>query len=155
MTSILFVCTGNICRSPTAEAVFRNVVYKEQLKEKVTVDSAGTHGYHVGQPPDKRAYLAAQKRGIIMDHMKARQVTTKDFKLFNMIIAMDRGHLDILQEMQPHESIAQLSLFMDYCSDHAGHDVPDPYYGADEGFDTVLDIIEDGAQGLLKTVLTL
>lgn len=150
MTSVLFVCTGNICRSPTAEAVFRQAVERKGVASKFTAQSAGTHGYHVGESPDARAIEKAQARGFSMKGMRAQKVTVQDFDDFDFIIAMDRGHLDILNGMKPADVKANVVLFMDYCTSYKEKDVPDPYYGSDEGFDKVLDIIEDGVEGMLK-----
>ena len=152
MTSVLFVCTGNICRSPTAEAVFNHVAESKGVVSNFTVRSAGTHGYHVGEPPDARAVEKAAGRGFSMKGMSAQKVVISDFDDFDYIVAMDRGHLEILNDLQPANTKAEVVLFMDYCDSYSDKDVPDPYYGGDEGFDVVLDIIEDGVEGLLQKI---
>lgn len=149
MVKILFVCTGNICRSSGAEAVLRH--YTDD--KDVMVDSAGTHGYHVGDKPDRRGVNAAAARGISMAGMQARKVSADDFNAFDHIIAMDQGHYQILENLRPEKCRAKMTLFSGYCSEFQGKDVPDPYYGDDAGFETVLDILEDGAQGIIKKLV--
>ena len=147
---ILFVCTGNICRSPSAEAVLRHYLGD---RSDIQIQSAGTQGYHVGEMPDSRAIQAAQRRQISMKGIKASKVSQKDFMSFDHIIALDRGHLGILENLQPDNSTAQLSLFSNYCSVYEGKDVPDPYYKDIQAFEDVLDILEDGARGIISTLL--
>lgn len=150
MRSILFVCTGNICRSPTAEAVFRHLAREARLSGLLTVDSAGTHDYHTGDPPDERSIAAARRRGVAMDGLRARPVEDADFERFDLILAMDAGHMRHLRRMAGPESRANLALFLDYAGpERAGGDVPDPYYGAEEDFEMALDLIFEGARGLL------
>lgn len=149
MIKVLFVCTGNICRSSSAEAVLRHEVTKKGCACDFLIDSSGTHGYHIGEPPDSRAIKLAEKRGISMDSMTARKTTTVDFHEFDHIIAMDQGHYRILENMIPDKPRAQLSLFMDYCESTENKDVPDPYYGEIQGFEEVLDILEEGVRGFL------
>ena len=139
--SVLFVCTGNICRSPTAEAVVQRVARESGFV--VHVESAGTHDYHVGEPPDERAQHHAARRGYDLSALRARQIGPRDFEEFDLILAMDRGHLRILQRMCPAAHHAKLRLFI------GGRDVPDPYYGGPQDFERVLDMIEDAARGLL------
>jgi len=148
---ILFVCTGNICRSPSAEAVLKHALNQASKDHNVFVDSAGTHGYHVGDRPDERAIEAAQRRGISMKGITARQVTVSEFDEFDLILAMDEGHYQILQRLNTSTSNASLEMFSDYCTKKKPKDVPDPYYGGQQGFENVLDILEDGVQGLIKT----
>ena len=150
--SVVFVCMGNICRSPTAEAVFRRYVENAGLAECILIDSAGTHDYHIGDPPDSRAKRAAQQRGYDMSSLRGRQVEENDFQRFDYVLAMDRANLAILQRLVPPASDAQVRLFLDYARHHAEHEVPDPYYGGAEGFERVLDMVEDAAQGLLQNI---
>jgi len=149
---ILFVCMGNICRSPTAEAVFREVLRLEGTGLEVTIDSAGTHGYHVGEPPDRRAIVAARRRGIVMDDLRARVVTDEDFQQFDLLLAMDEDNLEHLARMAPPVSRERLRLFMDYAPEAGRRDVPDPYYGGEAGFEEVLDRVEQAARGLLDSL---
>lgn len=150
MPKILFVCTGNICRSSGAEAVLRHQAEQAGRKDEFTIDSAGTHGYHVGDPPDRRGIAAAKKRGVSMVGQKARQFEVADFKKFDHVIAMDRGHYNILARMSGAQEQVKLQMFADYCTRHDMEDVPDPYYGDEQGFEDVLDILEDGVEGILS-----
>jgi protein-tyrosine phosphatase len=146
---ILFVCMGNICRSPTAEGVTRALAEKKGVAAYFEFDSAGTHGYHIGNPPDARARQAAAKRGYDLAPLKARQVNEFDFDRFDRILAMDRDNLDLLRQACPEEHRGKLGLFLEYASRSTNDEVPDPYYGGPEGFERVLDMIEDAAGGLL------
>jgi protein-tyrosine phosphatase len=139
--SILFVCTGNICRSPTAEGVLRTLAAQAGIE--LRIESAGLGDCHVGQPPDERALHHARTRGYDLSAQRARQVRPDDFADFDMILAMDRGHLRALQRMAPGEHHAKIRLFVD------GRDVPDPYYGGPEGFERVLDLVEARCASLL------
>jgi protein-tyrosine phosphatase len=152
MVKILFVCTGNICRSPTAEGVFRVLVERAGLAELVTVDSAGTTAYHVGDPPDRRTAATALRRGFSLDGQSARQVRRSDFDEFDLILAMDRGHHRELARLCPTGHEARLHLFLSFAPGCGLQDVPDPYYGGPDGFEIVLDLIEAGAEGLLEYV---
>jgi len=154
MVKVLFVCTGNICRSPTAEGVFRAMVLARDLSGKIEADSAGTHAYHVGDPPDTRSIEAAARRGIDLTPLRARVVATDDFDRFDLILAMDRGHLDLLQRRCPPGKRDRVRLFLSFAPALGVHDVPDPYYGGAEGFERVLDLIEAGAAGLLDHLVT-
>jgi protein-tyrosine phosphatase len=147
---ILFVCMGNICRSPTAEGVMRRVLDEEGLADRVRVESAGTGGWHIGEPPDERATLAARRRGVTLDGA-ARQVRSDDFGDFDLLIAMDRGNLGELLAIAPDEEAAEkVRLLREFDPAASGDlDVPDPYYGADRGFETVLDMAEAACRGLL------
>jgi protein-tyrosine phosphatase len=150
--SVLFVCMGNICRSPTAEGVFRRLVEGAGLGHAVRIDSAGTHGYHVGAAPDKRAQAAARGRGYDLARLVGRQVSQRDFEEFDYILAMDRDNLANLEQLCPPEQSHKLMLFLSYSADYPGHEVPDPYYGGPQGFDRVLDMVEDAARGLLADI---
>ena len=149
---ILFVCMGNICRSPTAEAVFREVVRREGGRLDVVIDSAGTHAYHVGEPPDSRAIAAARRRGIPMDHLRARVVTREDFLRFDLLLAMDAENLDHLLRLAPAGHRERARLFLDYAPEAGLREVPDPYYGGETGFEQVLDLVEEAARGLLESL---
>ena len=146
-TSILFVCMGNICRSPTAEGVFR--ARAERAGLALHIDSAGTHAYHVGRQPDGRSTAYAAKRGYDLSTQRARQVQARDFAAFDRIYAMDHDNLALLEAACPDQYRHKLGLFMQFAT-HSGSDVvPDPYYDEGKGFDLVLDYIEDAADGLL------
>lgn len=140
---------GNICRSPTAEGVTRAIAEKKGVAAMFEFDSAGTHGYHIGNPPDVRARAAAAKRGYDLSQLKARQVNQFDFVRFDRILAMDRDNLELLRQACPQEHHAKLGLFLEYASQSASVEVPDPYYGGPEGFERVLDMIENAADGLI------
>lgn len=152
MVKVLFVCMGNICRSPTAEAVFRHYVEQAGLGESILIDSAGTHDYHIGEPPDKRTLHAAQQRGYDMSALRGRQVQRADFERFDYVLAMDKANLAILQYLTPRGCKTQAQLFLDYARHHRESEVPDPYYGGAQGFEHVLDMVEDAAQELLQHI---
>jgi low molecular weight protein-tyrosine phosphatase len=149
---ILFVCLGNICRSPTAEGVMRALVREAGLEDEIELDSAGTGGWHVGDPPDRRATAAARKRGIALEG-QARTVTRQDFEDFDLLLAMDRANLRALQQMAPDEQArAKVRMLREFDPASAGArdlDVPDPYYGGDQGFEHVLDVVERACRHLL------
>jgi len=149
---VLFVCTGNICRSPTAEAVFRAKAAARGIGERVFADSAGTHGYHIGDPPDPRSCDAARRRGYPMNGMFARKVSAADFRAFDIVVAMDEGHFRLLRRLAPPDAHAKLRLFMELVREATHRDVPDPYYGGPEGFDEVLDLVETGVDALLDEI---
>jgi protein-tyrosine phosphatase len=149
---VLFVCMGNICRSPTAEAVFRSCAGNAGLAGRILIDSAGTHDYHVGEPPDLRAQQAARQRGYDMGGLRGRQVEEGDFRRFDYVLAMDRANLSILQRLMPPDGNARVQLFFDYARHYAGCEVPDPYYGDTGGFERVLDMVEDASEGLLRHI---
>lgn len=153
--SVVFVCMGNICRSPTAEAVFRHYAENAGMSGQILVDSAGTHDYHIGDAPDFRAQQAAQQRGYDMSGLRGRQIREGDFHRFDYILAMDRANLAVLQRLTPHGNEAQVRLFLEYARHHAEREVPDPYYGGMDGFERVLDMVEDAAEGLLQHILQL
>ena len=149
---VLFVCMGNICRSPTAEAVFRQYVEHAGLADRILIDSAGTHDYHIGDEPDARTRRAAQQRGYDMSGMSGRQVAEDDFNRFDYVLAMDRSNLMMLQKITPPGSETQAELFLEYARNHDDREVPDPYYGGEDGFERVLDMVEDAAEGLLLEI---
>ena len=146
---ILFVCMGNICRSPMAEGVFRHHVTQAGLEGRIVIDSAGTHDYHVGEPPDPRAQRAAGRRGYDLSMLRGRQVSRADFGEFDYVLAMDRMNLRVLERLCPSRQGHKLKLFLEFSNDAAPREVPDPYYGGDQGFEHVLDLVEEAAQGLL------
>jgi len=150
--SVLFVCTGNICRSPTAEGVFRKLVAEAGMSQAIVADSAGTHGYHVGEPPDTRTQASAADRGYDLSGLRARRVEHADFQRFDLIVAMDRGHLTILSRMAEPSAAHKLKLMMAYARGFKEKDVPDPYYGGPQDFERVLDMLEDAARGLLDSL---
>jgi protein-tyrosine phosphatase len=148
-TSLLFVCMGNICRSPTAEGVFRAQVQAAGLEHALEIDSAGTHAYHIGAMADTRSQQFAAKRGYDLSRQRARQVSAADFVKFDYVLAMDRDNLALLQAACPSKYRHKLGLFMQYAKNSPVDEVPDPYYGGGSGFDLVLDYIEDASVGLL------
>lgn len=148
---VLFVCLGNICRSPTAEGVFRQRLQAAGLAERVQVDSAGTGDWHVGKAPDQRTRLAAQRRGYDLAPLRARQVAVEDFQRFDLILAMDHSNLKHLQALRPGAASAELDLFLRRYQ-LALDEVPDPYYGGDDGFEQVLDLIEQASDALLTEI---
>ncbi|MFD1624805.1 low molecular weight protein-tyrosine-phosphatase [Azospirillum griseum] len=152
MVKLLFVCTGNICRSPTAEGVFRHLVAQAGLDGRIGADSAGTHGYHIGEPPDPRTVKTAKARGVDLSGLRARKVALDDFYAFDHILAMDSGHLEQLRRLAPADATATLSLFLDVLPDSGLRDTPDPYYGDARGFEQVFDLCERGAAAWLARV---
>ena len=155
MIRILFVCLGNICRSPSAEGVFRDVLKRDGLEgggALIDVDSAGTAGWHVGKPPDSRAIKAAARRGIDISGYRARQVGRDDFFSFDYLLAMDSMNLEALEASRPSKARAKTALFLSYAPDAEVRDVPDPYYGGPQQFDFVLDLLEAGSHGLLASL---
>jgi len=151
---ILFVCMGNICRSPTVEGVFRRLAQERAPHLPLEIDSAGTHDYHVGEPPDSRAVSAAARRGIDLRGLRARQVSDADFERFDLILAMDRLNYVTLVDRAPEEFRERIRLFMEFAPGREVDDVPDPYYGGPPGFEQVLDLAEEAAAGLLDEVMT-
>lgn len=150
--SVLFVCMGNICRSPTAEGVFRKVVRDAELHDLIIVDSAGTHAYHVNEPPDRRARTAAERRGFPLDDIRARRVSNEDYERFDYILAMDEDNLLILKEGAPDEHRYKVRLFLEFAEASRVMEVPDPYYGGSSGFERVLDLVEEASEGLLEAI---
>jgi len=149
---ILFVCMGNICRSPTAEGVFRHLLRGEGCDELIATDSAGTHGYHIGEPPDERARETALRRGIDLSDLRARRVAREDFDLFDYILAMDQENYLSLSAICPRGMEVKLSLFMDFAPELRTREVPDPYYGGPGGFETVFDLVETASRELLAHI---
>jgi protein-tyrosine phosphatase len=147
---ILFVCMGNICRSPTAEGVFRHVLLEHAPDLEVEIDSAGTHDYHIGEPPDPRALKAAARRGLDLAGLRARMVEARDFERFDLILAMDRLNHVTLIERSPPQYHERIRLFLEYAPDAGLEEVPDPYYGGATGFEQVLDLVEEASLGLLQ-----
>ncbi len=150
--SVLFVCMGNICRSPTAEGVFRQRVAAAGLSERFVIDSAGTHGYHVGEPPDERSMAYASRRGYDLSAQRSRKLTAQDFEQFDYLLAMDHDNLKLLQAACPPQHQHKLGLMMSHATRSGSEVVPDPYYGGGRGFDVVLDYLEDASEGLLATL---
>ena len=150
--SVLFVCMGNICRSPTAEGVFRSVVEREGLGDVIHIDSAGTHAYHVGEGPDRRSQQAALKRGIDLSAQRARRARKQDFARFDYLLAMDRDNLQGLLAIAPPGDEEKARLFLTFAPSLTTAEVPDPYYGSGDGFETVLDLIEAASEGLLAHI---
>lgn len=150
---ILLVCMGNICRSPTAEGVLRHAVRERAPHLNVEIDSAGTHDYHIGEPPDRRAVDAALRRNIDLSGLRARQVTAADFERFDLILAMDEDNLRELQRRAQRQYHSRIKLMMDYAPQAARRIVPDPYSGGPQGFEEVLDLLEEAADGLLQELL--
>ena len=149
---VLLVCMGNICRSPTAEGVLRHFIKINNLGDKVEVDSAGTHGYHVGEAPDSRTQRAALARGYNLSQLRARKVARQDLDYFDLILAMDKSNLDNLKRLASPEQQERIGLFMDYSRNFDDDEVPDPYYGIGHGFDLVLDMVEDASLGLVDDI---
>ena len=154
MTKVLFVCLGNICRSPTADGIFRHLIAREELDQKIIVDSAGTGDWHIGKAPDSRTVNAARQRGYDLSVLRARQVTAQDFSEFDYVLAMDKSNLMNLQRMKPSSYSGHLGLFLEFGSSGDYHEVPDPYHGGKDDFELVLDLVEDAAQGLLNHIRT-
>lgn len=150
---ILFVCMGNICRSPTAEGVFRHLLDMRAPQLPIELDSAGTHDYHRGSPPDRRSIAAAQRRGIDLSALRARHVRDEDFFHYDLILAMDEDNLRMLRARAPAASMQRIRLLMDFAPAAFSRHVPDPYYGGEQGFEQVLDLLEEAAEGLLQTLL--
>lgn len=152
MINVLFVCLGNICRSPTAHSVFRHAVREAELTDRIFIDSAGTGDWHIGRAPDSRALAAGTTRGYAMDDLIARQVHPQDFEQFHYVLAMDKQNLGNLQSMKPPQYSGHLGLFLEFSERFDVEEVPDPYYGGDQGFEHVLDMVEDASHGLLRHI---
>jgi protein-tyrosine phosphatase len=152
---VLFVCTGNICRSPTAEGVFRTYVEHAGLQDRFLIESAGTGDWHAGQPPDPRAIAHARRRGYDLSALRARQVRYDDFARFDWILAMDLHNLRELSAMRPADYAGHLGLFLDFAPELGLREVPDPYFGHDDGFEKVLELTERASEALLAAMRTL
>jgi protein-tyrosine phosphatase len=152
MVRVLFVCLGNICRSPTAEGVFRKLVQQEKLEHHFEIDSAGTHAYHVGSPPDERAQAACLRREIDISGLRGRKAIAADIEKFDYVLAMDRENFENLIDICPPGQESRIRLFMAFAADRPEEEVPDPYFGGPSGFDRVLDMIEAAARGLLDDI---
>lgn len=150
--AVVFVCLGNICRSPTAEGVFRHLVEQEGLSEWIRTDSAGTHAYHIGEQPDLRAQQTAKSRGVDLSDLRGRKAVENDFIEFDYILAMDDENYHNLNVICPSGSEDKLSLFLDFSKGYSETQVPDPYYGGDQGFDHVFDLVESASRGLLEDI---
>jgi len=151
MVNVLFVCMGNICRSPTAEGYFKHIIETAGLNQQIKTDSAGTHAYHIGSPPDPRAQAAALKRNIDISSLRGRKVEKHDFEHFDYVIAMDQSNYSDL-EIVANEHTDNLFMFLQFADNFSEREVPDPYYGGDQGFEHVLDLIEDASIGLLNNI---
>lgn len=149
---VLFVCMGNICRSPTAEGVFKRFVADYGLSKQIESDSAGTHDYHIGEPPDSRSQAAAKRRGYDLSALRARQVALDDFADFDYVLAMDEVNHAALRRLCPAQYRERVKLFLEFSPEAGRRDVPDPYYGGAQGFEEVLDLVELAAQGLLRHI---
>ena len=152
MVKVLFVCMGNICRSPTAHGVFRELVRREGLEDRIETDSAGTHAYHVGNQPDPRAQATALSRGVDLSDLRARQVSEEDFHIYDYILAMDEENHVILREQCPAGQERRLSLFLAHAPEEGVREVPDPYYGGPRGFEQVFDLVDAASRGLLEDI---
>lgn len=149
---VLFVCTGNICRSPIAEGVAMRLAREAGLDGRIEFDSAGTHGYHVGEIPDWRTRRCASGRGYDLSGLRARQLDVRDFERFDLVLAMDRSHLESMRQLCPASLHPRLAMFMSYAAKGCGDEVPDPYYGNEDGFEAVLDCCEAGVRGVLAAL---
>lgn len=149
---VLFVCMGNICRSPTAHGVFRDMVAREGLADLIEIDSAGTHAYHVGNSPDARAMETARRRGFDLSDLRARSAEAADFERFDYVLAMDQDNYHGLSQICPTGSHDKIYMFMDFAPETRTREVPDPYYGGPKGFEHVLDLVEAASAGLLAEI---
>ena len=148
---VLFVCMGNICRSPTAHGLFQALVDKHQLGAAIQVDSAGTHSYHVGSPPDSRSQATARQRGVDLSGLRARRFVSADFNDYDYLLGMDRANIADMRAIKPDVSSGRLQLMLEYSAEFKQVEVPDPYFG-DDGFELVFDMIDDASRGLLQHI---
>jgi len=148
---ILFVCMGNICRSPTAHGLFQRLVDEQGLGRRILVDSAGTHSYHVGNPPDSRSQATARQRGVDLSGLRARRFVSSDFVEFDYLLGMDSGNIADMHAIRPEQARARLQLMLEYSKRFSEREVPDPYFGND-GFELVFDMIDDASRGLLEHI---
>jgi protein-tyrosine phosphatase len=149
---VLFVCMGNICRSPTVEGVFRSVAARELPERVIEIESAGTHAYHVGEPPDPRAQRAAERRGIDLSRQRARRIRAEDFSRFDLVLAMDPLNVAVMEDICPPEYRSRIRLLLEFAPARGRDDVPDPYYGGSNGFEYVLDLAEEASAGLIAHI---
>ncbi len=149
---VMFVCMGNICRSPTAHGVFRKLIQDEGLNDDIYIESSGTHAYHVGESPDSRAQSTARGRGIELGDLRAQKIKASDFENFDYVLAMDEDNYSILSSLCPSQYRDRLQLFLNFADDSSVREVPDPYYGGASGFDYVFDLVEEGSRGLLADI---
>lgn len=149
---VLFVCMGNICRSPMAEGVFRRLVAEANLSHRIVTDSAGTHAYHIGEPPDHRAQATSRNRGVDISDLRARQVVLADFSRFQYVLAMDRDNLRLLTQSCPAGHRERVKLYLEFAAGRAETEVPDPYYGGQQGFEHVFELVEHAGRGLLADI---
>ncbi len=152
LKKVLFICMGNICRSPSAEAVFLKMIKQKGFEQSYQIDSAGTHSYHMGSKPDRRSVQAAKKRGVEMDHLRARQVVADDFNRFDFLVVMDEDNRANLSAMFPRQPQDKVFSMMRFAKEVSYQEVPDPYYGEGEGFELVLDLLEQSCAGLLSYI---
>ena len=150
--NVLFVCLGNICRSPTAHGVFQELVNRENLSDKILVDSCGTGSFHIGEKPDPRTIQAAAKRNYDLSVLRARQLRPDDFLTFDYVLAMDRMNLGNTKAIAPKDYRGHVGLFLDFSEQRTYTQVPDPYYEGESGFELVLDLVEDASRGLLQRI---
>lgn len=150
--SVLFVCMGNICRSPTAEGVFRDVVKQKNMLNVISIDSAGTHAYHIGESPDSRSQSTAKSRGVDLSSQRARKVDSNDFEQFDYVMAMDNSNFENLKHLATDEELSKLHLFMSFANGWDNSEVPDPYYGGGNGFERVFDMVQSASEGLLEHI---